>query len=122
VSQHPNISFAALEPLFVRYEKNEKGTFQIPCEMSECMGVRFSCPLCYANNGMSLVGTHSVVCWSETLGAPPEATPGPGRWMLSGTGIKDLTLTGDKGRSNSVWLQGGCGWHGFIENGIARSA
>jgi hypothetical protein len=63
------------------------------------------------------VGTHGVICWSESAGTPADAIPGPGRWKLVGTGLHDLTLDGDGGRSRSVLLTGGCGWHGFVTSG-----
>jgi hypothetical protein len=76
-------------------------------------GVWFVCPKCFLANNRERPGVHGVLCWDATV--PPQISPGPGRWNLRGTGLTDLTLVGG---SNSIHLQGGCGWHGFIENGI----
>lgn len=110
-----------LEPMFVKYEENEEGVFQVPVKtIDEAQGVRFLCPKCFEkNNGRK--GTHSVVCWSRSRGVPDHAIPGPGRWLLVGTGLEDLTLDGD-GSSRSVLLIGGCAWHGFITNGEVTTA
>ena len=70
----------------------------------------------FAANGGE-VGTHAVVCWSKSRGVPDKATPGPGRWLMRGTGYADLTLDAEPGKSRSVLLLGGCAWHGFVTNG-----
>ncbi len=87
--------------------------------LAEASGVKFLCPKCFAaNNGP--VGTHAVICWSRSRGVPDDATPGPGRWRLDGTGLHDLTLNADlPSGARSVLLIGGCGWHGFVTNGEA---
>lgn len=87
--------------------------------ISEAQGVRFSCPLCVSRSSDGLRGVHDVICWSADRGAPDGLAPGPGRWSLVGTGLNDLTLNGERGKSRSVLLTGGCGWHGFITNGEA---
>lgn len=68
-------------------------------------GVVFICPKC--QNG------HAVLCWFQDRGVPADETPGPGRWVPSGTSLADLTLT------PSISLGGDCGWHGFVRNGDA---
>lgn len=124
-----------LEPEFLRWEKRFEGSphikpaggeFGTPYEhvvhvhvatLAEAMGVQFLCPKCFQANGGNQ-GTHLVICWSRSRGAPEEATPGPGRWTLDGTGFHDLTLNGDPpGNARSVLLTSGCGWHGFVTNG-----
>jgi hypothetical protein len=84
--------------------------------LANAHGVSFLCPKCFAtNNGP--IGTHSVICWFEGK-VPDDADPGPGRWNPVGTGLDDLTFVPGK-KSKSVALQGGCAWHGFVENGSA---
>jgi len=82
--------------------------------------VEFLCPKCFvANRGRA--GTHAVICWSRSRGIADDVTPGPGRWSLRGTGFHDLTLDGDGG-SRSVLLSGGCGWHGYVTDGLVTDA
>jgi len=97
----------------------EKGRWQNVDRIEDAQGVRFLCPKCFAEKG-SNVGVHSVICWSRSRGIPDDESPGPGRWMMDGTGINDLTLNGDPpGAARSVQLNGGCSWHGFVNNGEA---
>ena len=103
-----------LDPQFLRV--TEPGRWREVPSLAEAHGIKFLCPKCYAANG-GPVGTHSVICWSADRGAPDAERPGPGRWALHGTGYSDLTLDGERGKSRSVLLTGGCGWHGFITNG-----
>lgn len=106
-----------LKPVLITYERTDKGVFQHRVRSIEkAQGVRFLCPKCYEANGGS-VGTHGVVCWSSSRGVPDDAQPGPGRWRLVGTGLNDLTLDAEPGKSRSVLLLGGCAWHGFVTNG-----
>jgi hypothetical protein len=134
-----------LEPRFLRYEQRldtwtvvdrqpdrEKGetcesvphhqvtgmrTFwPIVDTLAAAQGVEFLCPKCFAANG-GAVGTHAVICWSRSRGIPDAASPGPGRWRLTGTGFGDLSLMEEPGQSRSVLLLGGCAWHGFVTNG-----
>lgn len=73
----------------------------------EADGVIFRCPICA--NG------HAVLCWLQGRGVPDDESPGPGRWHATGNTIDDLTL------SPSVHLNSpGCGWHGYVRNGIAE--
>ncbi len=105
---------------FYRYERREGRVFHVlVANIAEAQGVRFLCPKCFAENG-GPTGTHAIVCWSRSRGAPDDATPGPGRWTLDGTGLHDLTLNGDPpGQARSVLLTGGCGWHGLVTDGDA---
>lgn len=89
--------------------------------IAEAQGVRFACPLCTARSEDGRRGVHDVICWSADRGTPDDFEPGPGRWALVGTGLHDLTLDGERGKTRSVLLQGGCGWHGFITNGEATT-
>lgn len=85
--------------------------------IQEAQGVRFLCPVCFeTNNGP--VGTHGVICWSRSRGIPDGVQPGPGRWLLVGTGLADLTLNGDGGsRSVALTGDGGCKAHFHVTNG-----
>lgn len=85
---------------------------------AEAQGVQFLCPVCFEGNGRSDVGVHSVICWFDGKGVPPEMDPKPGRWTAAGSGYGDLTLnppsfTG----ARSVLLMGGCCAHFFVTNG-----
>ena len=91
--------------------------------LEEAQGVRFLCPACYAANG-GPVGTHSIVCWFRDRGVDDAELPGPARWVATGTGIEDLTL------SPSVLVRAdrtpeaprGCvGWHGYVAGGEVRT-
>lgn len=107
-----------LEPRFIRYvERDGRIYFEEVVTLAQAQGVRFLCPKCFvANRGP--IGTHVVVCWSRSRGAPDMAQPGPGRWKLDGTGFADLTLNADPpGKMRSVKLAGGCGWHGHVTHG-----
>ena len=85
--------------------------------LAEADGLMFLCPKCYGANG-GPVGTHSVLCWF--VGKVPDGIdPKPGRWTPAGTGLDDLSFVPGAGRSNSVLLTSGCGWHGFVQNGDA---
>jgi hypothetical protein len=89
--------------------------------LKAAQGVEFLCPKCFAAN-KGEVGTHVVVCWSRSRGVPDKATPGPGRWVLAGTGYADLSLNAEPGQSRSVLLLGGCAWHGFVTGGEVTDA
>jgi len=109
-------SMRDLKAVFLRYEGNVLPFVE---RIEEAQGVRFLCPKCYAANGGPR-GTHGVICWSSSRGVPDDAKPGPGRWKLVGTGINDLTLDCEPGKSRSVLLTSGCGWHGFVTDGVAE--
>jgi hypothetical protein len=111
-----------LAPRFLIHARSHTGVVHAQVDTLElAQGISFLCPRCFqANNGP--IGTHRVLCWSRSRGAPDDALPGPGRWRLTGTGIDDLSLRGeldDKGKegARSVQLTGGCRWHGHITNG-----
>lgn len=106
-----------LEAKFIRLTENGHRPVET---IDEAQGVQFLCPKCFAKNGGS-VGTHAVICWSRSRGVPEGVRPGPGRWSLHGTGMADLHLEGDPvGGPRSVQLTAGCGWHGFINHGVAE--
>ena len=86
-------------------------------KLEEADGVWFLCPKCFAGNG-GRIGTHAVLCWFVGR-VPDDVDPKPGRWTPKGTGLSDLTFVPSAGRSQSVLLTGGCGWHGFVIDGDA---
>lgn len=110
-----------LRASFVRLSEDPqfpRGSFHHVESIADAQGVMFLCPLCYAaNNGSH--GTHSVICWSRSRGVPEDIAPRPGRWMLRGTSLDDLTLDAEPDQSRSVLLLGGCAWHGFVTAGDA---
>lgn len=98
-----------LEPRFMKYV--DDSTSRFVDNLAEASGVLFCCPLCFTKNGGN-VGTHYVLAWFRDRGVPDAATPGPGRWAVTGSGLADLTL------APSIHLTGpGCGWHGFVTAG-----
>lgn len=83
--------------------------------LEQAHGILFACPKCVGSKH-----PHQVICWFVGK-VPDTASPGPGRWTPSGTGLADLTFVpGKPARAVSVLLNGGCGWHGFVRNGDAK--
>jgi hypothetical protein len=79
-------------------------------------GLWFTCPCHYAQNGMSDIGVHKILCWFRNRGVPDSLSPSPGRWTPVGTGIDDLTFDyGVPPVAKSVAAD--C--HFFIKNGMA---
>lgn len=109
-----------LDAKLIRYEQRDGHEYHIEVEsIAQAQGVQFLCPACFRTNG-GPIGTHAVICWSRSRGVPDAAQPGPGRWRLDGTGLKDLTLNAEQpGGARSVQLNGGCSWHGFVTDGDA---
>ncbi len=109
------IKLSELEPKFIKYI--DEKTFQFVDDVAQAQGVEFLCPKCFQENKGN-VGTHAVLCWSRSAGVPDTAEPGPGRWRLVGTGLHDLSLMEEPGKSRSVLLLGdGCKAHFFVTNG-----
>lgn len=106
----------ALRDLEAKFIASTPDGWRIVEDRGQAQGVKFLCPLCFNANG-GPVGTHIVVCWGPA--APADKKPGPGRWTLVGDSIDTLTLGEVPGKTRSVLLMGGCGWHGFITNGVA---
>lgn len=106
------LQLAELNPQFLK--RIDDNRFREVDAIKDADGVMFVCPLCFEKNGKSDVGVHSVLCWKPSV--PQTTEPTPGRWNLIGTGYEDLTL---QNGSSSILLTGdGCGWHGFIQNGV----
>ena len=99
-----------LQPDFLKVVNDHE--FKIVDDIKDADGISFLCPVCYAANGNSSVGTHSVICWQPHV--PQTINPQPGRWNFLGTGHEDLEL---KNGSSSILLNGGCKAHFFIRNG-----
>ena len=83
--------------------------------LQEAQGIMFLCPLCFNKNNGS-IGTHLCeVSFKDKNVKDDEgvhdSTGRPVRWGVSGNNMDDLTTT------PSVFLQGGCKWHGFITLG-----
>ena len=76
---------------------------------AQAQGVMFLCPVCFQRNG-GAVGTEHVLLWFRDRGVPDAETPGPGRWLATGTGFEDLTLAPSVNVDHEHW-------HGFITNG-----
>lgn len=104
------MKLADLDPTFLKLLKPDE--WLMTDVLAEADGVQFLCPKCFAANGNSPVGTHSVVCWKPSV--PQDVSPKPGRWELYGTGYDDLTLVAG---SSSVQIIGGCAAHFHIRNG-----
>jgi hypothetical protein len=67
-------------------------------------------------------GAHPILCWfrnpRNAPAAPDDVAPVPGRWWMEGTSIDDVSFVqGNPPITNSVLLQGGCNWHGYVTNG-----
>lgn len=76
-------------------------------------GVMFLCPVCFLKNG-GPIGTHAVLTYFRDRGVPDDARPGPGRWVVSGTGFHDLTLSPSVDISSPDRPDE---WHGSVTNG-----
>ena len=98
---------------FIRYEEKLGVQMLETVEtLREAQGVEFLCPKC---------GEHNIICWSRSRGVPDNVRPGPGRWQLIGTVLEDLTLAVDPPNAgNSIKVNAGCAWHGFVVNGFAE--
>jgi hypothetical protein len=80
--------------------------------LAEAHGVWTPCPLCCR------VGhPHGVLSFFPNAPLHPDTDLGKNkagqdvRWTPTGTSLADLTL------SPSIQIQGGCNWHGWIQNG-----
>jgi hypothetical protein len=104
-----------LDPWFVRYLEPD-GDIQMVDSIEQAQGLLFLCPKCFSENH-GPEGTHGILCWSESQGAPADACSIPGRRLaLKGTGFADLTLDSDPG-SKPILLTSGCHWNGFVMDG-----
>jgi len=85
--------------------------------LAEAHGVWTPCPKCAATGN-----PHGVLSFFTGVVLHAESDLGKNnagqdvRWTPSGTSLEDLTL------SPSIQIQGGCNWHGWIENGATRDA
>lgn len=75
--------------------------------LPEAHAVKFLCPGCFAAAGGSQ-GVHVITIYFSGRTAQDG-------WRMSGSGLDDLTL------SPSIYMQRGCGWHGFVRNGAIET-
>jgi hypothetical protein len=101
-----------LEPQFKRIASS--GHYENVATPAEAQGIRFLCPKCFVKNGGN-VGTHLILIWFRDRSVPADALPGPGRWIATGTGYADLTMSPSINLENPDHV--GCQWHGFVTNG-----
>lgn len=87
--------------------------------VAEADGVSFLCPVCFAANGNSKIGTHTGICWFRGR-VSDSRMPGPGRWNPTGTIIDDLSFVGPGPKS--VQIIGGCNAHFHVTNGQIENA
>ena len=81
-----------------------------PVPERQGMGLMFDCP-CGCGNWNAIPFSNPID------GGPPEAGEHP-TWKRTGDTIENLTLSPSILRRKD-W--GGCGWHGFVENGKVRT-
>ena len=114
------MKLAALEPCWVKTAP--RGAIQHLESAEGAEGIRFLCPDCFSKNG-GPEGTHMVLCWSRSRGAPDDALPGPGRWIIAGESFESLSFAAEPGTDKrSVQLIGGCSAHFNITNGEVTPA
>ena len=116
------MKLSELRPEFLSYPKFDGNWYwKRTVDFSQAYGICFLCPKCFIANG-GPAGTHSVICWEPEVSK--KISPKPGRWIMIGTGVKDLTLTGIPNEtSDSVLLttEGGCKAHFFVREGKIKS-
>jgi len=119
----PTMQLFELDPHFLVCEKSLQSEIHREVEtLVQAQGLKFLCPKCFTRNNGS-VGTHAIVCWSRSRGAPDTASPKGGRWRFSGTGFYDLSLDAETFMgASSIALNGGCCWHGYITDGSVIDA
>jgi len=106
-----------LRELDAEFLKREDGGYRMVATLQEADGITYVCPQCFVNKGNAVVGAHHIIDWFRGK-VPDDASPGPGRWTPSGTGIDDLTFVpGDPPMMTSVRLQGECNAHYHVKNG-----
>lgn len=98
-----------------REELRDRTTLHRVGTLAEAQGMWMLCPKCFIANG-GRVGTHSVLVLFEGRGVPEGVCLGTARWAVSGSSLRDVTV------SPSILVVGGCGWHGFVENGQVEVA
>lgn len=74
-----------------------------PVPRREGVAVDFDCP-CGCDQRLCVV-------FANPLDGGPSVHPGPPRWTRTGETFEDLDL------KPSILRIGGCGWHGYINNG-----
>ena len=80
-----------------------------PVPERRCVGVSFECP-CVS------CGTRCYVPFRNPLdGGPPIPNGDEDTWQRTGEDLDTLTL------APSIYRSDGCGWHGWVENGVVRT-
>lgn len=97
-----------LDASFV-YIRTAGRSYQLTSVFGLAQGLTFFCPKCEGDEA------HMVLCWFRDKGVPDSETPGPGRWHARGSSLDDLTL------SPSIHLPHGCGWHGYVAEGMVKT-
>jgi hypothetical protein len=100
------MTLTTLRPAFLRTSPD--GSWGIIDSFTDAQGISFDCPCCGKK--------HRIVCWFDDRGTPSAIAADRGRWVASGSGLADLTL------SPSIHLLGGCAWQGSVTNGEVTSA
>jgi hypothetical protein len=90
---------------------------RVPSSFADAQCLFFVCPKCAKEAG-SVPGCHYIEVTFADRGvlADQGVTNKRGeyvRWNVSGTGFNDLTIT------QSILIESGCEWHGYITNGDA---
>jgi len=108
----PRLTDVWFEASFYRYTPN--GTEEVQ-ELMDAQGVFFWCPCGYGKPEFQLDGARPHGCmipFSNPI-FPTEPPPGEGpKWIVSGTGLHDLTLTPSIANAAPTPC-----WHGFITRG-----
>jgi len=104
LAEDPNASFI---------RRAKQGVEEMP-SADGAQGVRFTCPIGDVRHGHFL---HIFHIWFENpINAEKVLADQPyARWQRTGDSLENLTL------SPSILdkTPGGCGWHGWVKNGIA---
>lgn len=98
-----------LEPVFIHYV-DQYILFLPSTYIDHAQGLCFTCPLCENHSILISFADRGVLDHQGMKNKEGKSV----HWKISGTSFHDLTC------SPSIELQGGCNWHGFIENGIVR--
>lgn len=108
------IPLSQLEPRFYQYVlENDQPMMREVETLEQAHGLHFLCPACAPDATRS----HSLVCWFEDR--VPDTVYPLGRWAVDGAGLHDLSFVVGK-RSNSIQIEEGCMWHGFITRGVVH--
>lgn len=103
------------------------GSFRELESIDGAQGIMVQCPRCAAgkqaevgeDGRMGFPGVHYLVLWfanpRNAPEVPPDAKPVPGRWIVQGETLEDLSFVGPN--AASIGVSNGQHWHGFLRNG-----